>query len=63
MKDYKVMIDRQNILDQPGKNDMRKYDNIRKIATGQGDKYTTLCLVDYPCFNEHNTLIAIDLSE
>ena len=63
MKDYKVMIDRQNILDQPGKNDMRKYDNIRKIATGQGDKYTTVCLVDHPCFNEHNTLIAIDLSE
>ena len=57
------MIDRQNILDQPGKNDMRKYDNIRKIATGQGDKYTTVCLVDYPCFNEHKTLIAIDLSE
>ena len=24
--------------------DIRTYDNIRKIATGQGDNYTTACL-------------------
>ena len=30
--------------------------NIRKIATGQGDNYTTECLLDYPYF-----IIAIDL--
>ena len=36
MKDYNVMID-EKFFDQPVKNDPRTYDNIRKIATGQGD--------------------------
>ena len=30
---------------------MRTYDNIQKIATGQGDDYTTGCLLDYNYFN------------
>ena len=33
------MIDAQNFFDQPVKNDSRKHDNIRQIATGQGDDY------------------------
>ena len=41
------MIDEKNLFDQPVKNKLRKYDNIRKIATGQGDDYTAGCLVDY----------------
>ena len=36
MKDYNVMIDGQNIFDQPARNDPRTYDNTRKITTGQG---------------------------
>ena len=28
---------KENFFDQPVKSDMRTYDNIRKIATGQGD--------------------------
>ena len=39
------MIDRQNFFDQPVKNNMRKYDNIQKLVTGQGDDYTTVCLL------------------
>ena len=35
------MIGRRNIFDQPIKNDLKVYDNIRKIATGQSDAYTT----------------------
>ena len=35
------MIDRKNIFDQPINNDIKAYENIRKIATGQGDDYTT----------------------
>ena len=31
--------------------DLRTYDNIRKIATGQGDDYTTACFLGYPYFN------------
>ena len=41
MKDYNVMIDGRNFSDQPIKNDSKAYDNIRKIAAGQGDDYTT----------------------
>ena len=35
------MIDRKIFFDQPVKNYIRPYDNIRKIATGQGDDHTT----------------------
>ena len=31
------MIDGQNVFHQPLENYLRTYDNIRKIATGQGD--------------------------
>ena len=47
IKDYNVMIDRKNVLDQPVKNGNVTYDNIRKIATGQGNDYTTGSLLDY----------------
>ena len=32
----------KKLLNQPIKNDLRKYDNIRKIATGQGIMITQL---------------------
>ena len=48
---------------QPVKSDMRIFDNIRKIATGQGDDYTTGCLLDYPNFKDHHKMIAKDLSK
>ena len=38
------MINGRNFFDQAIKNDLETYDNIRKIATGQGDDYTTGCL-------------------
>ena len=63
IKDYNVMIDGKNVFDQPVKSDTRTYDNIIKIATSQGDDYTTGCLLDYPYFKEHYKLIAIDLSK
>ena len=55
------MIDGKNFFDQLIKNDLKTYDNIRKIETGQGDDYTTRCLLDYPCFKNFYKLIAIDL--
>ena len=39
------------------------YENIRKIATGQGDDYTTGCLLDYTYFKKYYRMIAIDLSK
>ena len=40
------------------KNNLIAYDNIRKIATGQGDDYTTGCLLD-----NSNKMLAIDLNK
>ena len=57
------MIDGKNFFDQPVKNDNVTYENIRKIATGQGDDDTTGCLLDYIYFKNRFKLIAVDLSE
>ena len=51
-KDYNVMTDGKNVFDQPLNNSFKTYDNIRKVATGQGDDYTTGCLLDYIYFND-----------
>ena len=51
IKRYNVMIDEKSFFDQPVKNNQIAYDNIRKIATGHGDDYTTGCLSDYNYFN------------
>ena len=57
------MIDGTNVFDQPI-NSMNKTDkNIRRIATGQGDDYTTGCLLNYTYFKENYKIIAIDLSK
>ena len=52
IKDYNVMIDGKNFFDQRVKNYLKTFDNIRKIATGQSDDYTTGCLLDYPYFKK-----------
>ena len=39
------------------------YENIRKIATGQGDDYTTGCLLDNSYFMDTYEMIAVDLSK
>ena len=57
------MIDGRNVFDQPI-NDMNKtYENIRKVATGKGDDYTTGCLLDCCYFKENYKMIAVDLSK
>ena len=48
MQDYNVKIDGKHLFDQPINNDVKIYENISNIATGQGDDYTTDCLLDYP---------------
>ena len=63
IKDCNVMIDGKNFFDQPVKNTKLTYENIRKITTGQGDDYTTGCLLDHSYFKDHYKMIAIDLSK
>ena len=52
----------QNFFYQPVKNNLRAYDNILKIATGQADDWTTICLLDNNYLNKYYKMIAIDLS-
>ena len=57
------MIDSKNFFDQPINSMDKTYENIRKIATGQGDNCTTGCLLDYSYFKDHYKIIATDLSK
>ena len=57
------MIDGENFFYKLLKNNLRTYDNIRKITTGQIDDYTTGCLLDYPYFKNYYKMIARDLSK
>ena len=41
---YNVLVDSRNAYDQPINDSIRKYNEIRKIATGKGDNYATGCL-------------------
>ena len=47
IKDCNIMINGENFFNQPIKNNKVTYANIRKIATGQGNDYTTGCLLNY----------------
>ena len=57
------MINGENVFDQPINDNKVTYENIRKIAAGQGDDYTTGCLLDYPYFKDVYKMIAVDLSK
>ena len=57
------MIDGKNFFDQPINTDLKTYENIRKIATGQWNDYTTGCLLDYSYFKDNYKAIAIYLSK
>ena len=64
IKDRNVKIDDRNVLFSLLEivYTIETYDN-RKTGTGQGDDYTTGCLLDYPYFKENFKIIAIDLNK
>ena len=57
---YNMFPDGRNVYDQPNNDQIKKYDEIRKIAARQGDVYLTGCLLDYQYFKDQ--LIAVDSS-
>ena len=61
IKHYNIEIDGRNFYDQPISDSIKQYDEIRKISTGQGDDYTTGCLLDVAYFENIYRLIAADL--
>ena len=63
LTNYNVLIDRRNFYDQPFNDLVKQYDEIRKTAIGQGDDYTTGCLLNYQYFKDHYNIIAVDLSK
>ena len=63
IKDYNVKIDGKNFFDQPINNDIKTYEIIRKIATGQEDDYSAGCLLDHPYFKENYKMMALNLSK
>ena len=63
IKDYNVMINGENVFDQTIKDNIVTYENIRKIATDQGDDYATGCLLDCPYFKDSYKMIPVDLSK
>ena len=41
----------------------RQHDEVRNVSTGEGDDYTTSCLLDFAYFNKNYKLFAADLSK
>ena len=59
---YNVTINGKHFYDQPVDSDIKRYDEIRWLTAGQGEDYTTGCLLDYDYIKNHYLLIAVDLS-
>ena len=62
IKNYNVIINGKAFYDQPIDSDIKQYEEIRKLITGQGEDYNTGCLLDYEYIRNHYRLIAVDLS-
>ena len=60
---YNIEIDGRNFYHPPINDSIKQYEEVRKISTGQGDHYTTVCLLDYSYFENNYRLIAADLSK
>ena len=63
IENYNIEIDGWNFYDQPIDDSIKQYDEIRKKSIGQGDDYTTGCLLDFSCFEKNYRLTAVDLSK
>ena len=53
----------RNFYGQPFNDLIKQYNEIREISTGQGDDYTTGCLLDFSYFEKNYRLIVVDLSK
>ena len=62
IKNYNVVINVKNFYDQVINLDIKRYKEIRKLTTGQGEYYTIECVLGYGYIKSHYKLIAVDLS-
>ena len=58
---FNVLIDGRNFYDQPISNEIRKYDELRKLITGKGNDLTTGCLLDYKYYKQIFLVTGCDL--
>ena len=63
IKNYNIMINGKNFLDQSIKYNEVTYESIRKICTSSGDDYSTGVLLDYPYFKDSYKMIVVALSK
>ena len=63
INNYNIKIDGRNFYDQPINDLIKQYEEVRKISAGQGNDYTTGCLLDYIYFEDDFRLIAADLNK
>ena len=63
IKNYNIEIDGRNFYDQSINDSIKQDYEMRKISTGQGDDYTTGCILDFAYFEKSYRLIAADLSK
>ena len=57
-----MIIKGRNFHDQPIDSDIKRYEEKGKLTTGQGEDYTTGCLLDYEYIKNHYRLIAVHLA-
>ena len=58
IENYNIEIDGRNFYDQPINDLIKQCDEVRKISIGQGDDYTTACLLDFSYFEKKYRFIA-----
>ena len=56
----KNCINEKSFYDQAIDSDIKRYEKIRKLTTGQGEGYTTGCLLGYDYIKNHYRLIAVE---
>ena len=59
---YNVIINEKKLYNQPIDSDIRRYEEIRKLTTEQGEDYTTGCLLVHDYIKNNCRLITVDLS-
>ena len=57
-----MIINGKNFYDQAMDSDIKRYEEITKLAAGPGENSTTRCLLDYVYIKNHYRLITVDLS-
>ena len=60
---YNIETDARNFYDQTINDSVKQYDEVRKVSKGQGDDYTTGCLLDFAYLEKNYRLTAADLSK